>query len=94
MPLTPAALTDVLAGKTYLSKPRTDPPVRVQFRGDYAYANVGNASDTGKWRVEGSAVCYEWRSFKPSCSEIRQVGDLLHFKRSNNGEVMRMTLAP
>ncbi len=93
-PLTPAALSQKLSGQTYVSKPKTDAEVRIQYRGDYAYINVGSASDSGKWRVEGSAICMEWRNFKHSCSEVRQVGDVLYVKRANNGEVMLMTVKP
>ena len=92
--LTPTALREKLVDRTFVVKPRSDPELRVQYRGDYAYINIGNMSDSGKWRTEGSSVCYEWRNIRHSCSEVRQVGDALYIKRSNNGEIVPMTIKP
>ena len=58
------------------------------YRGDFAFVNIGNASDSGKWRVEGSSVCNDWRNLRPSCSEVRLLGDVMYVKRANNGEVI------
>ena len=87
-PLGPEALRERLAGKTYFFKPVVGDPVRIQYQETYVFANVGNASDTGKWRVEGSTVCVEWRKFPSSCTEARLVGDALYMKRASTGEVV------
>ncbi|MEO6408943.1 MAG: hypothetical protein ABIO45_09355 [Burkholderiaceae bacterium] len=73
--LSPTALTERLSGKTFLAKPVSDPEVRVQYRSDFAFVNVGNASD-------------EWRNFRPSCSEVRLLGGVMYVKRASSGEVM------
>jgi len=89
-PLSPEALRQQLAGKTFIAKSLTSLPVRTQYQEKYVYLNIGSTSDSGTWRTEGSAVCIEWRTLRPSCSEIRAVGEALYVKRANNGEVMAM----
>lgn len=89
--LAPDALRQRLIGNSFVAKSVTGPDVRTQYKESYVYINVGNTSDSGEWRTEGSAVCVEWKQLRPSCSEIRLVGDLLYVKRANNGEVMALT---
>ena len=84
------SLRERLAGKVFSVRPVSDPEIRVQYQGDFAFVNIGNASDAGKWRVEGSSVCNDWRNFRPSCSEVRLLGDVMYIKRANNGEVIAM----
>jgi len=88
--LSPEALRQQLVGKTFLAKSLTGPNVRTQYQDKYVFINAGSTSDSGTWRTEGSAVCIEWRTLRPSCSEIRAVGEALYVKRANNGEVMAM----
>ncbi len=90
VPLTQEDLKKRLTGKTFVSKPASGSDIRVQYRDTYAYINIGNMSDTGTWRVEGSSVCYEWRQIRPSCSEVRIAGGVLHLKRANNGEILTL----
>jgi hypothetical protein len=52
--------------------------------------NVGNFSDSGKWRVEGSSVCVDWKKAPPSCSDARLTGDILYMKRTSTGEIVAM----
>lgn len=66
--------------------------VRVEYKDTYAYLNVANASDSGKWRVEGSQVCIDWSRFPAGCFEVRAVGDVLYAKRATNGEIVQMPL--
>jgi len=89
-PLAPDTLRQRLVGKTFMAKPVTGVEVRTEYREGFAYINVGDTSDSGKWRTEGSTVCNEWKRLRPSCSEIRAVGDSLYVKRANNGEVMAL----
>ena len=79
-----------LIGKTFVGKPVTGSDVRIQYQETYAYINVGDFSDSGTWRTEGSAVCNEWRKIRPACSEMRALGDDLYVKRANNGEIMSL----
>ena len=91
-PLSPDTLRQRLMGKTFVARSLTGPDVRTEYQETYAYINVGNASDSGTWRTEGSTVCNEWKKLRPACSEIRAVGEALYVKRANNGEIM--TLLP
>ncbi len=88
VPLEPPALQKLLSGRVFHVAPAEGSPWRLQFNDTYAYINVGNRSDSGKWRVEGSAVCMDWRFFASGCSEARRDGDTLYVKRSTNGEVV------
>jgi hypothetical protein len=47
-------------------------------------------SDTGRWRIDGSAVCFELRRFASGCNEVKTVGDALYWKRVSNDEVVRL----
>lgn len=87
-PFSSGALKERMAGKTFTFVPVAGDPVRIQYQESYAYFNVGRASDSGKWRVEGSSICYEWRNFPRGCSEHRKVGELVYVKRSSTGEVV------
>jgi hypothetical protein len=89
-PLTPDGLRQLLIGKTFVAKPATGPEVRTQYTEAYVFVNVGDSSDSGKWMIEGSAICVEWRKFRPGCTETRIAGDVLYVKRANNGEVMML----
>ena len=86
----PEALRQRLVGKTFVAKSLTSPDVRTQYGETYAYINVSNTSDSGRWRTEGSAVCNEWRNLRHACYEIRVLGDALYVKRANNGEIMML----
>lgn len=88
VPLEPAALQKLLSGRVFLVVPAAGPPWRLQFNESYAYINVANRSDSGRWRVEGSAICMDWRIFPSGCSETRRDGDTVYLKRSTNGEVV------
>ena len=90
VPFAPDALKERMAGKTFTFEPLVGNPVRIQYQESYAYFNAGRASDSGKWRVEGSSICYDWRNFPRGCSEHRQVGDLVYVKRSSTGEVVEL----
>jgi hypothetical protein len=89
-PLAPDALKQLLTGKVFTVNPASGPEMRLEYRDSYAYVNVGNRSDSGKWRVEGSAACIDWKVFPPGCSEFRLLGDVLYTKRASNGEVVVM----
>jgi hypothetical protein len=88
--LTADALRQRLVGKTFVAKSVTGSDVRTEYQETFAYINVGETSDSGKWRTEGSTVCNEWKRLRPACSEIRAVGDLLYVRRANNGEIMAL----
>lgn len=90
--LSPEALKLRLMGNSFLADPFSGAQLQLQYKESYAFVNAGNFSDSGKWKVEESAVCVEWRKVAHSCSEIRAHGDVLLVKRSSNGEIMIMKL--
>jgi Protein of unknown function (DUF995) len=87
-PIAAEALMELLVGKTFVLKPVAGDEVRLQYQSDFAYINIGRASDSGKWRVDGSSVCYEWKKFPIGCSEHRQSGSVVYVKRYSSGEVV------
>lgn len=90
--LSPEALKAVLLGKVATSKPVKGPELKVTYKDTYAFLNAGNFADSGKWRVEGSSVCIDWQKIKPSCGEVRAVGDAIYIKRAGNDEVVLQNL--
>ena len=89
-PVEATALRQLLAGKTFTVKPTVGSELRIQYKESYAYLNTSGTNDSGRWRTEGSTVCYEWKTIRPSCSEVRLLGQVLYVKRANNGEVVRL----
>lgn len=89
-PLASEALRQRLIGKVFHVQPVIGAPLRVEYRDTYAFVNVGNFNDSGKWRIEGSSICVDWKRAPPSCSDARQAGDILYVKRASNGEVVAM----
>ena len=81
-------LTKLLDGRVYRLKPVKGPEIRIEYRGEMAYMTIGNTNETGKWRVERSAICIEWTNLRPACTEVRMVGNVLYSKRPNSGEVL------
>jgi hypothetical protein len=88
VPLDAQALTRLLSGRTFMVTPSTGPEMRLEYRGAYAYINIGNRSDSGKWRIEGSAACIDWQQLAVGCNEVRVEGPVIYWKRSSNGEVV------
>jgi hypothetical protein len=65
---------------------------RVQYEGNgVVYLNAGGGALSGRWRVEGSAVCYKWNGGQvpDGCVEVRVVGDRTYAKRAT-GEIVRL----
>jgi hypothetical protein len=90
VPLASEALRQRVMGKVFVINPVAGAPLRVEYRDVYAFVNVGNFNDSGKWRVEGSSVCVDWKKAPPGCSEARLAGDILYVKRTSNGEIVAM----
>ena len=89
--LAPEALRQLLTGKVATTSLANGPGFKITYRGDYAFLNANNVADSGKWRVEGSAVCFDWRNRKPSCAEVRMVGGSMYIKLASSGEVALTT---
>ena len=65
--------------------------VRMSFQdGGQATIAAPVATDAGRWRIEGSSVCFELRRISSGCNEVRLVGDALYWKRASNDEVVRL----
>lgn len=90
--LSPEALKLRLTGNSFLADPASGAQLILQYKESYAFVNSGNFSDSGKWYVQESKVCVEWRKLPANCSEIRALGDVLLVKRVSNGEIMVMRL--
>lgn len=88
-PLTAEALQQRLSGKVFSVKAAAGTPWRLQYQaGGYFYINAGGFSDSGKWRVEGSQVCWEPQKTKAACNDVRLAGDSLYMKR-DSGEIVK-----
>ena len=88
--LAPEALKSRLSGKVFVATPFTGAEIRIEYQSEYAYVNVGDYTDSGKWRVEGSSVCISWTKQRLSCTEFRLVDETLYSKRGNNGEIVKL----
>jgi hypothetical protein len=64
--------------------------VGLQFKGAEVDVKAPRASDSGTWKIEGSAICFELQRFKSGCNEVRLLGDQLYWKRNSNGEVVKL----
>ncbi len=88
-PLEAEALRLRVSGKAFSYKTSAGSTVRVEYKDNgYAFVNVGSSNDSGKWRIEESAVCVEWSRFPAGCSEFRSLGDTLQVKLRSNGEIV------
>lgn len=87
--LEPAALQQQLTGKVFRVTTAAGAVWRLQFQdGGYFYINVGSYADSGKWRIEGSALCTDPQKGKASCNPMRRTGESLYMKR-DSGEVVQ-----
>ncbi len=84
-----AVLKQALTGKTFVITPVGGAPYRLQYDDSYVFVNSGSVKDSGRWRTDGSSVCFEWKRLPGGCGEVRAAGSVLYLKRTN-GEVVRM----
>ena len=89
-PLSPEALRQQLVGKTFVAKSLTSPPCANAVSRGVRLHQHRQYQRLGYMENRGSAVCIEWRTLRPACSEIKAVGEALYVKRANNGEIMAM----
>ena len=88
VPFASDALKERMSGKTFSFVSAAGDAVRIQYQASYAYFNIGRVSDSGKWSVEGSSICYDWKKYPRGCSEHRKAGELIYVKRNGTGEVV------
>lgn len=84
--LAPDDLRRRVAGKVFELPMDQGASLRLDYRDNgYVFINVhpSGASDTGRWRVDGSKVCAELRRYPSSCNEWRAVGERLMLRRTN-----------
>lgn len=87
-PLTAKDLRDTLAGKVFKVKGSSGPDWRFQFNDNgYYFLNVGQWSDSGKWRTEDGKLCTEPRTSNAGCNDMRVAAGRLFLKRSNGAIV-------
>lgn len=81
-----------LTDKVYRAKLADGSTWRLEYKSNgYAFLNTGTGfSDTGKWSVQGSQLCSEWRRASSGCLETRATSDVVYVKRSNTGEVVAL----
>jgi hypothetical protein len=93
--LEPTQLTQLVSGR--VAKILTGPQVgaRVQYdTNGVVYYNGAGANFSGRWRVDGSSLCYEWnRNQAPTgCIEVRMVGERIYYRRMS-GEILQMEIS-
>jgi hypothetical protein len=91
-PMTADTLRERVSGKVFRVAVANGNVWRLQFQGSGTYfINIAanNYSDSGKWRVEDSTLCFEPQKTKSGCNATRLVGDVMHFKR-DNGEIVKL----
>jgi hypothetical protein len=64
--------------------------IHLEFGESDVSVRAPRASDSGPWKIEGSAICIEFSRFKSGCNEVRLVGDQLYWKRNSNSEVVKL----
>lgn len=89
-PLEASALQQRLTGKVFRVAPRASAAWRMQFNSNgYFYLDTESGyRDSGKWRVEASALCTEPQKTRASCNEMRLADDALYLKR-DSGEIVK-----
>ena len=89
----PETLGPQLSGKVFHVKTADGGGFRIEYRANgYVYLDMSTGfRDSGKWRIEGSTICAEWRQIRASCSEARLRGDTVFVKRANNGEIVALS---
>jgi hypothetical protein len=91
-PLAPEAMkARFTPGKEFSFQSAEGYEVRMNFQdGEQATVAAPRATDTGRWRIDGSSVCFEFRRFPSGCNEVKAVGDTLYWKRVSNDEVVKL----
>ena len=86
------AIQQKLFGKIFAANVTDGNAWRLEFRATgYMFLNTdGGYGDYGKWWVEGNQWCVELRRTGLACSELREKGALLYFKRASNGEIVQL----
>lgn len=88
-PLEPDALRARMADHTFGATLSNGARVEVQYKANgMAFAQgkgagAGAASDTGKWHVDGTRLCLEWRKSANGCYEMRDAAGTLYLLRSD-----------
>jgi hypothetical protein len=86
--MTNEALQQRLSGRAF-NMHTSEGQIRLQFKADgYAFLNASNGyKDSGRWRLEGSRMCLEWRKSPSGCTDARLKGESIYIKRFANGEI-------
>jgi len=82
-----AELISLLKGKNLTVDNVRWGSVRLQLQENGGlYGSASGGSDSGKWRVEGSKLCLEWRKWDyEGCGLVQKVGDKFQHLWPNGG---------
>ena len=73
-PLDDAVLRERISGHDFITHSWTSNVARYQFHANgNAWINLGQQSDKGPWRIEGSRICVDWKFGTPNCMEVREL---------------------
>jgi len=89
-PLTAEALKERFSESDHAFRGANGAEIRLQFQGSFAQIGAPDRSDSGPWKIEGSAICFELKKFPSGCNEVRVAGEVLYWKRISNGEVVQL----
>lgn len=72
-----AAAIELIKGKTLSTENTRWGRVQLQFNANgMLYGSASAGSDSGKWRLEGSKLCLEWRRWDyEGCGQLQKQGD-------------------
>jgi hypothetical protein len=82
----PQQLRSTVAGHSFnWQSAHTKVTARVQYNDNgYAFINLSTGlNDSGKWRVEGPALCAQWEKLPSGCSAARIAGTTLWVQRND-----------
>ena len=92
---TAAELTALLRGKTTTTQSANAGTIRADYAADSNRLKIfaRGRADTGTWRADDSGrLCFEFKTFRAACNDVRLVGPDVYIRREG-GEVVPVTFA-
>lgn len=90
--LSPQALQERLAGKRFTTRYANGMTATMSYGADQAIQMdlSSGLSARGRWRVDGSQVCFQFQSVPSGCSEVRATASLVYMLRYTSPEVIAL----